>query len=737
MFNVSFDRLMRITRLGALAVAALLVCTPAVFAQATGTATVRGTVTDSSGGVLPGATVTVLNSGTKSVVTAVTDDRGGYLAVLFPGTYELKVELSGFKTYEQKGIVISPDLTRGIDVKLEVGQQSETITVTAQQEVIQTETGAREGVLSAKQIDNLSVIGRSALELLRIMPGVVAPDPIQLESVSFGGGANNTQGYTVNGIRSSTNTVSLDGSNLIDVGSNSGVIVTLNNDMVQEVKVQSSNFAAEYGSGGMNVSAVTKAGTSQFHGTLYDYSRNYRFAANDRSNSIAGVEKPHSTFQYPGGNIGGPIILPGTDFNKNHDKLFFFAGIEVQRQQVDSGSRFGTVPTLAERNGDFSEFLTGNGQNLGQGIGCFNGNGSLKSQSTSPASCVSGGGIAGLIIPKGFPGAGGMVPGANLNNVPGMITPLGKLMVNLYPTPNYTTSNNQYNYVYSTLEPTNRLEMKYRFDWNITNNTKAYVRIAHDNEDATSPRGVWWGASDVALPSPNVGTNHGRSYSGNVVSVLSPTTTNEALVSWSRLTLDNTYQDPSVMSLSTYGINPAAVLRHTEPVHPRDRSELGRWCQQHVERGERHVRAQRRAALLGQGDEDHGGPRPQVRRQPRPSAEAAELQQQRRGSLVYAAGSGPRAEPRRATQWATSTAGQIDAVQVGHARAARRVPLLELRRLRAGLVEAQAEPHAGIRHPDGLLDEQPGAQRPRWLLRSDASTIRATASSWIRARSVS
>jgi len=173
MFNVSFDRLMRITRLGALAVAALLVCTPAVFAQATGTSTVRGTVTDSSGGVLPGATVTVLNSGTKSVVTAVTDDRGGYLAVLFPGTYDLKVELSGFKTYEQKGITISPDITRGIDVKLEVGQQSETITVTAQQEVIQTETGAREGVLSAKQIDNLSVIGRSALELLRIMPGVV------------------------------------------------------------------------------------------------------------------------------------------------------------------------------------------------------------------------------------------------------------------------------------------------------------------------------------------------------------------------------------------------------------------------------------------------------------------------------------------------------------------------------------------------------------------------------------
>ena len=132
--------------------------------------------------------------------------------------------------------------------------------------MIQTQTGAREGVLTAKQIDNLSIIGRSALELMRILPGVVTEFNMG-ESVSFGGGGNNTQGYTVNGIRSSSNTVSLDGSSLIDIGSNNGVIVSLNNDMVQEVKVQSSNFAAEYGTGGMNVSGVTKAGSSAFHGT--------------------------------------------------------------------------------------------------------------------------------------------------------------------------------------------------------------------------------------------------------------------------------------------------------------------------------------------------------------------------------------------------------------------------------------------------------------------------------------
>src|SRR4029453_4977464 len=251
----------------------LLLAGTTAFGQASTTATIRGTVPDPSGGVLPGRTVPATNTGTKAVQTTVSDDRGQYLfGGLFPGTYDLKVELSGFKTYEQKALSLSPSDNRGIDVRLEIGQQTETVTVTSQLEVIQTETGAREGVLTAKQIENLSVIGRSALELLRILPGVVT-EFNQGESVSFGGGGNATQNYTVNGIRSTANTVSLDGSSLIDIGSNNGVIVTLNNNMFQEVKVQSSNFAAEYASSGMNISAVTKGGSSKFSGTLYDYWR--------------------------------------------------------------------------------------------------------------------------------------------------------------------------------------------------------------------------------------------------------------------------------------------------------------------------------------------------------------------------------------------------------------------------------------------------------------------------------
>jgi hypothetical protein len=515
---------------------------PTPAAAQSSTATLRGNVQDSTGGVLPGATVTLTNPATKSVQSGVTDERGQYLfAGLFPGGYDLKVEMSGFKSYERKGVTLSPSDTRGIDVRLEVGQQTETVTVTGQQEVIQTETGAREGVLSAKQIDNLSVIGRSALELMRILPGVVT-DFNQGESIGFGSGGNATQNYTVNGIRSSANTVSLDGSSLIDVGSNNGLMVSLNNDMVQEVKVQSSNFAAEYGTGGMNVSGVTKAGSSKFHGEAYDYLRDSKFAANDRSNSIAGTPKPKSKYQYPGGNVGGPITF-GDSYTKNRDRLFFFGAFEVQRQDVDSGSRFNRTFSQAMRNGDFSELLSNRGSNLNS--------------------------ISQLRIPQGFPGAGEPAPN---NDMRPYITPLGKYFASLYPLPNYSDPNNLYNYVYSALEPLNRTDFKTRVDWNISKSTKAYVRVSRESESAENPRGVWWGPSDVALPSSNIGTNNSRSFAGNVVSVLSPSMTNEALVSYSRLALDNHFQDDSKIRQGAGGVtfNGIFPAGSTSPYLPTD-----------------------------------------------------------------------------------------------------------------------------------------------------------------------
>jgi hypothetical protein len=401
------------------------------------TATLRGNVVDRTGGATPGATVTLQDVGTKALRTAVADERGSFTFTgLFPGTFDLTVELSGFKTVHQTAIVLGPNDTRGIDIQLELGAQTETVVVTTSADIVQTETGAREGRLLAGQIDNLSIIGRSSLELLRILPGVVAPDQRQLESVSFLFGANQTQFYAINGVRTSNNAVSLDGSNLIDIGANNGVMVNVNNDMVQEVKVQSSNFNAEYGSGAINISAVTKGGSSEFHGAAYWYGRDHRLAANDRSNSILGIDKPKSGFFYPGGNIGGPLPLPFTGYNGGRDRLFFWLGVEAQRQRVDSGSTLTTTISQAARTGDLSEFLAGRGQNLNH-----------------PSI---------VLVPAGFPNSGTPAPN---NDLRPYADPLGLAMASLYPLPNHSDADNRYNYVYSALEPTNRFEVKARLDW--------------------------------------------------------------------------------------------------------------------------------------------------------------------------------------------------------------------------------------------------------------------------------
>ena len=342
----------------------LFLCAAIVsFGQGTN-GTLRGVVKDAKGGLVPNATVTLSSVDRADERQTKTNGEGAYVfTAVAPGKYSVKVEAANFKP-AASDVSIAPTESRTLDVALEVGMATGTVTITSEAAQIKTDTGERSDTLTATQIDNLSIIGRSGLELLRILPGVVAPDPSDpnsgLDRVTFGGGANATANYTVNGIRGQNNNVSIDGSRVIDIGSNNGTIITPNVDMIQEATIKSSNYAAEYGSAGVQASFTTKGGGKDFHGELYDYIRPEKLQANDRSSTTLGSPRPPTNFKYPGGNIGGPIILPGTNFNKNRDKAFFFVGFEVQRQKPDRGSRLGTVPTALERNGDFSKSLANN-----------------------------------------------------------------------------------------------------------------------------------------------------------------------------------------------------------------------------------------------------------------------------------------------------------------------------------------------------------------------------------------
>src|SRR6185369_7535141 len=204
------------------------------------------------------------------------------------------------------------------------------------------------------------------------------------------------------------------------------------------------------------ISATTKSGSSAFHGSLYDYIRNHRFQANDRSNSINNVSRPMSKYQYPGGNIGGPVYLPrfgegGKPYHSLKDKLFFFVGYERYYQQVDEGSGKFRVPTLKERQGDFSESAPGS---------VF-----------VPAGCTANG-VTGLNNVNNANPNNGAVDAAPGNNLAPCGDPLGRTLLNFFPAPNRSVPFGQNNYVYSVLRPNNRNQFTSRFDYAISDKTK-------------------------------------------------------------------------------------------------------------------------------------------------------------------------------------------------------------------------------------------------------------------------
>lgn len=453
--------------------------------------------------------MTLANENSFDMRRGETSGQGVFtFASIEPGSYTLRVEASGFKAFLKSGISISPSDTCGMDVILEVGAPTETVTITENASQMQTETGAKQETLHSKEIDNLSIISRSSLELLRILPGVSAPDNADLQTISFTSGANAIGGYIVNGVRGENNNLSIDGSRLIDFGSNRTVMVTPNNDMVHEVKVQTSNFAAEFGSSAVQITATTKSGGSTFHGSAYDYVRNWHLNAADRSRTLFGIERPQDKYQYPGGNIGGPVCLPnfgeGKLFGKCYrNRLFFFFGLEIQRQEIDSGAVFGRVPTVAERQGHF----TIDGQRV---------------------------------------------------DLSDRIDPIGQAFINFYPFPNFLSPNGvnaNSNYTFADLHPINRNQQILRLDYDPSEKTRLYVRLIREGEDENSARGLWGGSTAFELPSHVLGTNRARSIALNVTSLISPTMTNEILFSASKLRLDNDYENPSKVTLDDLGIS--------------------------------------------------------------------------------------------------------------------------------------------------------------------------------------
>jgi len=303
------------------------------------TASVVGSVRDDQGGAIPGATVTLVSATRGTPLEMTSNAEGDFV---FPtvqaDTYTVRVTLPGFKTYERQNVVVHPGDRVAIgNVPLEIGTLEETVTVSGEAPMIQAQSGERSYAISAEAVQNIAINGRSFNNLQSLAPGMVAG--------------------TVNGARSNQNNYQVDGVSTVDTGCNcTSSMVTLTVDSVQEVKVLTSNYQAEYGrAAGAQISAVTKSGGQEFHGTLYADRRKDDLNANTWLNKRDGLAKPKLNERDFGYTIGGPVGKPGGK------RLFFFWSQEYQpRSQSVAVIRL-RVPTALERQGDFSQTVDNNG----------------------------------------------------------------------------------------------------------------------------------------------------------------------------------------------------------------------------------------------------------------------------------------------------------------------------------------------------------------------------------------
>jgi outer membrane receptor protein involved in Fe transport len=319
--------------------AILILLTPiGLFAQSSN-GSVSGTVTDDSGAALPGVTVTATNIGTNIARTDVSNSTGNYhIGLLPPGTYHLSAELSGFQTFKVDKVVVNVGTDAGLNVKMKVGV-AETVTVTASAPVIETSRSQVSSVVNEKAIQNLPVNGRNFIDFVLTTPGVVRD--VRAGDISFAGQRGTLNSLVVDG---ANNDNTFFGQTVGRTGSGRAPY-QFSQDAVKEFQVNNNAYTAEYGrAGGAVINVVTKSGTNEWHGSVFDYYRDKKLNANNYINVLnARVKSPYHFDQY-GASAGGPIV---------RDKHFVFANIDAQRNSTPNlivlgGGRITAFPTDAD-----------------------------------------------------------------------------------------------------------------------------------------------------------------------------------------------------------------------------------------------------------------------------------------------------------------------------------------------------------------------------------------------------
>ena len=430
------------------AVLALALFAVSVFGQAL-SGTVVGTVTDSAGAVVPGAKVILTNEGTRFTRTVETNQSGQYVAYSFPtGRITLTVEQAGFQKLIRSGVQLTAADTLTVDLQLQVGSVQETVQVMAEATLLQTQSATVSSLVSNQQILEMPLNGRSFTQLITIMPGTASASPALTTGGGYGMRANTS--ISINGSQSGNNSYLVDGMYNKGLWLNNLVIVPTI-DSIQEVRVMSSNFSAQYGdSAGAVTVAQSKSGTNDFHGSAYEFLRNDKLDANTFFNNRSGIAKTTLRRNEFGGTLGGPI---------RKDKTFIFGDYQGIRLRQPT-TTISTIPTLNQVNmvktGDFS---------------------ALGTQIYDPYSTATS--STGVVTRVPF--AGNQIPVSRLD-------PAAVKLIGLLPAPTAAASTRNYAYTASNAQRTDQFDV--RADQNVGAADRLFLKFSYDNSYRLTPGSI-------------------------------------------------------------------------------------------------------------------------------------------------------------------------------------------------------------------------------------------------------
>ena len=445
----------------------VLVLTSLATAQTT-SGSIAGSVIDQQQAAITNATVTVADETKGFSLTTTTDKEGRFVfPQVPPGTYTISVDAQGFKKLQRAGIaLVANDKMALGDLMIEVGAASETITVTGGATQIQAESAERSYAVQGAAVQNIAVNGRGFTALASLAPGVVF--------LANNGSNDNLSSISANGLRVNNNSLQLDGISIMDTGNN-GTLLNISLDSIAEFKVLTSDYQAEYGrSAGAQISAVTRSGSRDFHGSFYAFRRHDGMNANTwinnrDSTATNHINKPRLDQRDIGYTISGPVYIPKL-FNTDKQKLFFFFSQERQKRFIPPASLTRvTVPTALERAGDFSKSVDGSGNPFPY-IRDYQATGLCQATPANPtagvnyqAACFRDGGVLGRIPANRLYG-------------------LGLNVLKIYPLPN-TTGTVGFNY--ATESPTNQPERQdlIRLDYNLSSEWRVSGRYVKDTSD--------------------------------------------------------------------------------------------------------------------------------------------------------------------------------------------------------------------------------------------------------------